>query len=112
MYFPRYIIRPESVVDLKQAVKYCLKKGYPKDHYHNKCKDPLRHRCFLFTPDWLREWGIHHEVMSQEPNQIVLTLPLGGHQGLNIGPMVNEAINIAVPQWLPYGKRATECNCE
>lgn len=80
-------------------------------HYHNNCEDPLRHRCFLLTPKWLNTWGIYHDVVVQRPNDIIFTLGIGAHQGVNLGPCVNEAVNICVPRWLEFGKRATTCTC-
>lgn len=110
--FSRYVVRPQSAVEFKAAATAAIKEGYrDKKSHHNRCSDPLRHKNFIFTPDWLTEWGIHHDVVEQLPNQVAFTHPLGGHQGVNTGPTVNEAINFAMKEWLPYGKRSTYCDC-
>lgn len=44
---------------------------------------------------------------------MIITSPHGYHFGFNMGVNVNEAVNIAVPQWLKAGLEASksECSC-
>lgn len=76
------------------------------------CQDNLRHKGFILHPDWFRERSIPLVRIIQRPGDYVITFPQGYHFGFNPGFNANEAVNIASPRWIKWGKvSGTKCTC-
>lgn len=75
------------------------------------CAAFLRHRNFIIHPDVLRKNSIPVHKIMQNPNEFIVTFPLGYHFGYNNDFNCAEATNFAMPRWVDYGKRASRCTC-
>lgn len=71
----------------------------------------MRHKRSLISPTILKNSGIPFTTTVQYPGDAIITFPGSYHFGFNTGFNVAEATNFAVPEWLPYGKRANICLC-
>lgn len=57
----------------------------------------------LMSPGRLQKHGVRVVVCDQRPNEFVITFPRAYHSGFNHGFNFNEAVNFALPNWLPTG---------
>ncbi|XP_059608456.1 probable lysine-specific demethylase 4B isoform X2 [Phlebotomus argentipes] len=78
---------------------------------HNNCKAYLRHKTTLISPQILKKHNIPYNKITQEAGEIMITFPFGYHSGFNHGFNCAESTNFAMPRWVEYGKRATQCQC-
>jgi len=76
------------------------------------CKDFLRHKTTLISPNILKNAGISIRKMVQNPGEFMVIFPHGYHSGFNFGLNCAEAVNFALPGWVNIGKRATRCLCQ
>jgi hypothetical protein len=75
------------------------------DRYH-----PLMHgahmlmrKTVMMSPSILLARGVPVYRATQRPREIIVTFPRGYHSGFNHGFHTGEAINFALPDWIPYG---------
>ena len=83
-------------------------------HYHHarsSCPEYMRHKRAMVSPAILKKAGIQFTTAVQYPGDAIITFPGGYHFGFNTGFNVAEATNFAVPEWIPYGRRANVCLC-
>jgi len=83
-------------------------------HFHQakrRCPEYMRHKRALVSPAILKKAGIRFTTAVQYPGDAMITFPGGYHFGFNTGFNVAEATNFAVPEWIPYGRRANVCLC-
>uniref|UniRef100_A0A1B0CN51 [histone H3]-trimethyl-L-lysine(9) demethylase n=1 Tax=Lutzomyia longipalpis TaxID=7200 RepID=A0A1B0CN51_LUTLO len=78
---------------------------------HSNCNAYLRHKTTLIDPQILKEHNIPYNKITQEAGEIIITFPFGYHSGFNHGFNCAEATNFALPRWIEYGKRASQCFC-
>ncbi|KAI0080843.1 hypothetical protein K474DRAFT_1657340 [Panus rudis PR-1116 ss-1] len=57
----------------------------------------------LMNPKSLKEAGVDVYACNQRAGEFVITFPKAYHAGFNHGFNFNEAVNFALPDWLPYG---------
>ncbi|GAX29130.1 jumonji domain-containing protein 2 [Fistulifera solaris] len=76
-----------------------------------KCPEFLRHKRCLISPAILKKAGIRYQTAVQFPGEAIITFPASYHFGFNMGFNVAEATNFGVPEWLPFGKKASVCLC-
>ncbi|ORY58689.1 JmjC domain, hydroxylase-domain-containing protein [Leucosporidium creatinivorum] len=57
----------------------------------------------LMSPGRLKKHGVRVVACDQRPNEFIITFPRGYHSGFNHGFNFNEAVNFALPGWLPTG---------
>ncbi|KAF8341476.1 PLU-1-like protein-domain-containing protein [Cantharellus anzutake] len=57
----------------------------------------------LMHPERIREAGVRVCAVNQRPGEFVITFPQAYHAGFNHGFNFNEAVNFALPAWLPFG---------
>ncbi|PCH40905.1 hypothetical protein WOLCODRAFT_162645 [Wolfiporia cocos MD-104 SS10] len=57
----------------------------------------------LMNPNHLREAGVDVYSCNQRAGEFVITFPKAYHAGFNHGFNFNEAVNFALPDWLPFG---------
>jgi len=71
-------------------------------------QDPaIMHRLMtLVSPRILKREGVNVCRTIQEPGEFVVTLPFSYHCGFNTGFNCAEAVNFALPDWLPWGPRS------
>lgn len=58
----------------------------------------------MMNPGRLQDLGVKVVSCNQRPNEFVITWPKAYHCGFNHGINFNEAVNFALPDWLPQGK--------
>jgi hypothetical protein len=80
-------------------------------HAQKDCPEYLRHKRSLVSPSILKKAGIPFTRTVQYPGDAIVTFPGSYHSGFNTGFNVAEATNFAVPEWIPYGRGASVCNC-
>lgn len=59
----------------------------------------------LMSPGRLKRHGCRVYCADQRPNEFVITFPRAYHSGFNHGFNFNEAVNFALPDWIPNGLR-------
>ncbi|GAA5878392.1 hypothetical protein JCM16303_002757 [Sporobolomyces ruberrimus] len=62
----------------------------------------------LMSPGHLKENGCRVYAVDQRPNEFIITFPRAYHSGFNHGFNFNEAVNFALPDWLPNGLNCIE----
>lgn len=80
-------------------------------HQANDCKEFLRHKRSLMSPNLLKKHGISFTTQVQRAGDIIITFPGSYHFGFNTGFNCAESTNFAVPEWVPFGKEANICMC-
>nr|XP_018265761.1 uncharacterized protein I303_02134 [Kwoniella dejecticola CBS 10117]OBR87919.1 hypothetical protein I303_02134 [Kwoniella dejecticola CBS 10117] len=60
----------------------------------------------MMNPGRVKEAGVKVVACDQRPNEFVITFPKAYHCGFNHGINMNEAVNFALPDWLPDGLEA------
>lgn len=75
------------------------------------CTEFLRHKSQLISPQYLKKAGIKYKTQVQRAGDIIITFPGSYHFGFNTGFNVAESTNFAVPEWIPWGKKAAVCMC-
>ncbi|KAH7887375.1 PLU-1-like protein-domain-containing protein [Phlebopus sp. FC_14] len=58
----------------------------------------------LMNPKCLTDAGVRVYACNQRAGEFVITFPKAYHAGFNHGLNFNEAVNFALPDWLPYGR--------
>lgn len=85
-------------------------KAFPKTA--RVCQSFLRHKTTFLSPLWLKNHGIPFDTVTQRAGEIIVTFPLGYHQGFNHGFNCAEASNFAMKRWVQYGMSASTCVCK
>jgi JmjC domain, hydroxylase len=80
-------------------------------HQVKQCKEFLRHKRCLLSPEILKTAGIRYQTAVQYPGDAIITFPGSYHFGFNAGFNIAEATNFGIPEWLPFGRRAKICLC-
>lgn len=75
------------------------------------CKAFLRHKDILISPRVLRAFNVPFQQAHQEAGEFVVLNAAAYHSGFNQGFNCAEAVNFALPDWLPLGRKATRCTC-
>ncbi|KAI8816843.1 PLU-1-like protein-domain-containing protein [Fimicolochytrium jonesii] len=65
--------------------------------------DLLFHLTTMLSPGVLVEEGVDVVAADQRAGEFVITFPRAYHAGFNQGFNFAEAVNFALPNWLPYG---------
>ena len=101
----RYVVPPAYA----ERVRALAADIYPTEH--RQCAQFLRHKATLIAPDTLRAHGIPVCTARQSEGTFVLVLSSAFHFGFNQGFNVAEAVNFALREWVPHGRRARACVC-
>jgi len=78
----------------------------------SNCKGFLRHKDIMFSPTMLRMHNVPYVQTKQNPGEFVVLNCGAYHAGFNLGFNYAEAINFALPDWIPVGRKAVHCSCE
>lgn len=70
--------------------------------------DLLFHITTIISPEKLVDQGVKVYACDQRAGEFVVTFPRSYHAGFNHGFNVNEAVNFASPDWLPFGRKSIE----
>ncbi|GAA6061785.1 hypothetical protein JCM10212_001391 [Sporobolomyces blumeae] len=62
----------------------------------------------LMSPGHLKKNGCRVYAADQRPNEFIITFPRAYHSGFNHGFNFNEAVNFALPDWIPTGLACIE----
>lgn len=62
----------------------------------------------LMNPQRVSEAGVRVCACNQRAGEFVITFPKAYHAGFNHGLNFNEAVNFALPDWLPYGRECVQ----
>lgn len=100
-----YSVPPEHGRKLEKLANSCFPASF------QTCAAFLRHKMTLISPQILKQHNIPYDKITQEENEIMITFPFGYHAGFNHGFNCAESTNFALPRWIEYGKRATQCYC-
>ncbi|KFB37556.1 AGAP011180-PA-like protein [Anopheles sinensis] len=100
-----YAVPPEHGRKLEKLAK----NSFPASN--KNCSSFLRHKMTLISPQILKQHGIPYDKVTQEANEIMITFPYGYHAGFNHGFNCAESTNFAMPRWIEYGKRTSQCYC-
>jgi hypothetical protein len=66
----------------------------------------------MVTPQGLKAAGIRYHVLIQKVGEYVITFPEGIHFGVNMGPNLAEAKNLATPSWMQAALKMEDyCEC-
>ena len=103
-----YVVPGSAAADLEKAADDVFA-NHP-DRYH-----PLMHgahmlmrKTVIMSPSVLLARGVPVFRATQRPREIIVTFPRGYHSGFNHGFHTGEAINFAMPDWIPYGLASLE----
>ena len=100
-----HVIPPEFAERVRELAAVL----YPTEH--RQCAQFLRHKATLIAPATFRAHGIPVSTACQTEGTFVLVLSSAFHFGFNAGFNVAEAVNFALKEWVPHGRRAVACNC-
>lgn len=75
------------------------------------CKQFLRHKMSLMSPNVLREYSIPCNKIVHHAGEFMITFPRAYHAGFNHGYNCAESSNFASLRWIDYGKAARPCTC-
>jgi hypothetical protein len=78
---------------------------------HAKCKNFLRHKTHLLSPEFLTGNSVPLSSLTQHAGEFVITFPRAYHFGFNLGLNCAESTNFALPSWLQYAGGASRCVC-
>lgn len=92
-----------------QRFEHLMEANY--QHARKDCPEYLRHKRSMVSPAILKKAGIPFTTTVQYPGDVIVTFPGSYHAGFNTGFNIAEATNFAVPEWIPYGKKAKVCLC-
>lgn len=88
------------------AVEYVMQK------WAAGCSFPFHHKSLVLTSAFLREHKVPHEIVIQEPGDVLYVRPTIYHQVVNTGVTFAEAVNVGSAEWLTRYSSFTTCSCE
>jgi len=98
-----YCVPASAAGDLEKAADDIFA-NHPDRHH------PLMHGAYMLmrktvmmSPSILLARGVPVYRATQRPREMIVTFPRGYHSGFNHGFHTGEAINFAMPDWIPYG---------
>jgi hypothetical protein len=72
-------------------------------------KDVLQKLVLMTGPTTLGAADVPLVRVNQNPGEFVVTFPQAYHGGFSLGFNCGEAVNFALPDWIPFGRDASEC---
>jgi hypothetical protein len=65
----------------------------------------------LINPENLIKQGVQMTRAVQRPREFIVSRAAAYHSGFNAGFNIAEAVNFALPNWLPIAHKAKSCVC-
>ncbi|KXS18888.1 JmjC-domain-containing protein [Gonapodya prolifera JEL478] len=100
-----YFVPPQH----KERLERIAQSLFPADA--KRCTEFLRHKEFVMSPTFLRQWGIPCHRICQRQGEFIVTFPGAYHQGFNCGLNCAEAVNFGTDRWIETGMKSKWCNC-
>lgn len=100
-----YCVPPSQAYRLERAAESL----FPQ--WANICKNFLRHKVCMMSPELLRSRGVTVHRVVQEERDLIVVFPHAYHSGFNHGFNIAEASNFGTPGWVEHGKRHRPCTC-
>jgi [histone H3]-trimethyl-L-lysine9/36 demethylase len=79
---------------------------------YRECPEFIRHKNTLIHPRNLLQQKIRLKKVTQYPGEFVISRAAAYHAGFNAGFNLAEAVNFALPSWIPIGRKAGICQCQ
>lgn len=92
-----YSVGSDNAALLEQVMKREL------PYLFDKHPDLLHQLVTMVCPADLKRHNVPVFKAVQEPGEFVVTFPRGYHSGFNSGFNLAEAVNFAMPDWIPFG---------
>ncbi|GAA5848654.1 hypothetical protein JCM8547_004585 [Rhodosporidiobolus lusitaniae] len=92
--------------DDDEKLEAAMKKSAPE--LFEQQPDLMFQLVTLMSPGRLKQHGVRVSAIDQRPNEFIITFPRAYHSGFNHGFNFNEAVNFALPDWLPIGLKCAE----
>lgn len=89
-----------------QLFERIMRQEFP--HMFSDRSDLLHLLITMVPPHIFKRHGLQLYRIVQQEGQIVLTFPKAYHAGWSSGFSVAEAVNFAPPNWLPFGRNASD----
>lgn len=89
-----------------EAFECAMQNALP--HLFDATPSLLNQLVTMVSPKELRRRGVPVFRAIHEAGSFVVTMPNAMHAGLNTGFNVAEAVNLAIPEWLPHGSDIIE----
>ncbi len=96
-------------MDCNQMFEAFVKSKFPE--YFKDCPEFIRHKTTLIHPSKILERGIRMTKTVHNPGEFMISRAAGYHSGFNFGFNIAEAVNFALPAWVPVGAKAKCCKC-
>ena len=96
-------------MDCNKSFEAFVKSKFPD--YFKDCPEFIRHKTTLIYPGVLRQAGIKITKAVHGPGEFMITRASAYHSGFNMGFNIAEAVNFALPSWIPIGMKARACRC-
>ncbi|EKX50736.1 hypothetical protein GUITHDRAFT_161702 [Guillardia theta CCMP2712] len=107
-----YVVPGHCAAALETAVKDTFKSHPDKNHpLMKEGEHMLMRKTVMISPSLLKSRGVPVFRCTQRPREFVITFPRGYHAGFNHGFHKGEAVNFALPSWIPYGLVSLSRSC-
>lgn len=75
------------------------------------CPAFVRHKDVVISPKVLKAYNVPFTQAKQRPGEFIVLNAAAYHAGFNLGFNAAEAVNFAVPEWMPVGRDCLQCEC-
>jgi hypothetical protein len=96
-------------VDCNKVFECFMRSKFPEQA--KDCPEFIRHKTTLIYPGLLVENGIRMTKSVHREGEFMITRCAGYHAGFNYGFNIAEAVNFALPDWLPIAETVQSCKC-
>lgn len=96
----RYGIPESSAKKFEEVLKLTYPQRFKKD------PDLLHQLVMMVSPSYLLSQGVSVNKLIQNPGDLVVSFPHAYHSGFSHGWNCAEAVNFALMDWLPIGRKA------
>ena len=88
-----------------------MKSKYPQAFV--ECPQYFRHKTLVVNPYLVKDYNpqITISKLQQNPGEFIIIFDSVYHHGFNHGFNMAEAVNFAVPAWLPRFPKFNQCKC-
>jgi hypothetical protein len=98
-----YVVPGHAAAQLEKAADDIFANHPDRNHPLMHGAHMLMRKTVMMSPSILMARGVPVYRATQRPREMIVTFPRGYHSGFNHGFHTGEAINFALPDWIPYG---------